>query len=160
MNLLERIDLRESKFFVLANRGPTKHLVFLVKMHRKSPQLVNYYGDSKLLRHSILVRRGPLGREPPNPQPTTPQSAEFKKMPTRNPFLRGRELKSADRRRGQRKVKKNQKSGTKKEHKPNPEGPKIEKNQSRLKFSILDLQNSPTKIGVWWAASLENFNLD
>ena len=57
-------------------------------------------------------------------------------------------------------------------------GPKIEKKksisieifnlawkfQSRLKFSILDLQNSPQKIGVWWVArlkfsiSIENFN--
>ena len=59
-----------------------------------------------------------------------------------------------------------------------PRGPKIEKNQSRLKFSIslekfeisleifnLGLLNSPTKIGGWWVArlkfsiSLEIFNL-
>ena len=62
---------------------------------------------------------------------------------------------------------------------PVPKGPKIEKFQSRLKFSIPlemkisisleifnpDLQNSPQKIGVWWAArlkfsiSLENFKI-
>ena len=58
----------------------------------------------------------------------------------------------------------------------NPKGPKIEKNQSRMKFSIsvenfnlaCNIQSwpseFPTKIGVWWAArlkisiSLENFN--
>ena len=51
-----------------------------------------------------------------------------------------------------------------------PKGPKIEKIQSRLKFSIsleifnLNLQNFPPKIGVWWVArlkfsiSLETFN--
>ena len=50
-------------------------------------------------------------------------------------------------------------------------GPKIEKFQSRLKFSISlemfnpDLQNSPQKIGFWWVArlkfsiSLENFKI-
>ena len=54
---------------------------------------------------------------------------------------------------------------------PFPKGPKIENIQSRLKFSISlenfdpDLQNSPQKIGVWWAArlqcsiSLENFKI-
>ena len=57
-----------------------------------------------------------------------------------------------------------------------PKGPKIEKIQSRLKFSVsletsisleilnLDLQTSPQKIGVCWVArlkfsiSIENFN--
>ena len=33
--------------------GSLKHLVFLVKFHRKSPQIANDYGDSKLLRRSI-----------------------------------------------------------------------------------------------------------
>ena len=52
-----------------------------------------------------------------------------------------------------------------------PKGPKIEKIQSWLKFSIslemfnLDLQNFPQKIGPWWVArlkfsiSLENFKI-
>ena len=51
-----------------------------------------------------------------------------------------------------------------------PKGPKIEKNQSRLKISIsieifnLGPSEFPTKIGVWWVArlkisiSIENFN--
>ena len=51
-----------------------------------------------------------------------------------------------------------------------PKGPKIEKNQSRLKFSIsIEIFNPgpsefPTKIGIWWVArlkisiSIENFN--
>ena len=36
------------------------------KIHRKSPQTVNYYGDSKNLRHSIFNTAGsagPLGKE-------------------------------------------------------------------------------------------------
>ena len=52
-----------------------------------------------------------------------------------------------------------------------PKGPNLEKNQTRLKFSIslemfnLDLQNSPQKIAFWWVArlkisiSLENFKI-
>ena len=55
-------------------------------------------------------------------------------------------------------------------HNPTPEAQRLEKInldwnfQSRLKFSIPDLQNSPQKIGVWWVArlkisiSIENFN--
>ena len=54
---------------------------------------------------------------------------------------------------------------------PTLRAPEIEKNQSRLKFSISleifnpDLENSPRKIGVWWVArlkfsiSLENFKI-
>ena len=38
--------------------GSLKHLVFLGKIHRKSPQMVNYYGDSKLLRRSIFDTAG------------------------------------------------------------------------------------------------------
>ena len=43
----------------------------------------------------------------------------------------------------------------------NPKGPNLEKNQSRLEFSISlenfnpGLQNSPEKLGVWWAARLK-----
>ena len=39
--------------------------VLLEKIHKKFPQTVNYYGDRKLLRRSILVRLGPLGVEGP-----------------------------------------------------------------------------------------------
>ena len=32
------------------------------EIDKKSPQIANYYGDSKLLRRSILVWQGPLGK--------------------------------------------------------------------------------------------------
>ena len=41
--------------------GSLKHLVFLGKIHRESPQKANYYGDSKLLRRSIFSTAGSFG---------------------------------------------------------------------------------------------------
>ena len=41
--------------------GSLKHLVLLRKLHRKSPQIANYYGDSKLLRRSIFSTAGSFG---------------------------------------------------------------------------------------------------
>ena len=38
-----------------------KHLVFLGKIHTKSPQIVNYYGDRELLRRSIFSMAGSFG---------------------------------------------------------------------------------------------------
>ena len=44
--------------------GSLKHLVFLGGgggIHRKSPQIVNHYGDGKLLRRSIFSTAGSFG---------------------------------------------------------------------------------------------------
>ena len=41
--------------------GSLKHLVFLGKMHMKSPQIANYYGDSELLKCSNFSTAGSFG---------------------------------------------------------------------------------------------------
>ena len=41
--------------------GSLKHLVFPGKIHRKSPQIVSYYGDSKLVRRIIFYTAGSFG---------------------------------------------------------------------------------------------------
>ena len=68
-------------------------------MHRKSPQIANYYGDGDLLRRSIyfLVWRGPLRFSGALVETDFPEAAkligEFNAVVTGLVnFLRGREL--------------------------------------------------------------------